>query len=138
VEFGINVQPSLPGPQARDSRAEAPICDHLSEGRFEFGTGCCAGWWEMGLFNIDPSETEATWDEVDEVIVESEKMWETQAYHHDGPASSTPGRNVVPKPHGGGRTHPPMWMAAGNAPTCVKAARLGLRVLGFNLGSVRS
>ena len=49
-------------------------------------------------------------------------MWETWDYSHDGPAFTTPVRNVLPKPYGGGQTHPPMWVAAGNLPTYAKAA----------------
>ncbi len=63
-------------------------------------------------------------------------MWETEQYSHDGESFSTPSRNILPKPWGGGRTHPPMWVAAGNPPTYEKAARHGLGVLGFNVAAV--
>ena len=109
------------------------MCDHLSEGRFEFGCGRGAGSWEVGTFNLDTAETKAVWDEV---IWEFKKMWERQDYSHDGTAFSTPGRNILPKPYGGGRTHPPMWVAAGNMPTYEKAARHGLGVLGFTVGAI--
>ena len=108
------------------------MLDHLSEGRFEFGSGRGAGSHELGTFNVDPGDTKANWDEV---IWEFTKMWDSFAYSHDGPVFSTPPRNVVPKPYGGGRTHPPMWVAAGNPPTYEKAARHGLGVLGFNVAA---
>jgi len=82
-------------------------------------------WWWLAS-----CETKANWDEV---IWEFTKMWDSFEYSHDGAAFSTPPRNVVPKPYGGGRTHPPMLVAAGNPPTYEKAARHGLGVLGFNL-----
>jgi alkanesulfonate monooxygenase SsuD/methylene tetrahydromethanopterin reductase-like flavin-dependent oxidoreductase (luciferase family) len=112
----------------------AAMCDHLSEGRFEFGTGRGAGSWEVGTFGLKTSETKEIWDEV---IWEFKKMWETPFYSHTGKAFSTPERNILPKPYGGGRTHPPMWVAAGNVPTYEKAARHGLGVLGFTVGAVQ-
>ena len=111
----------------------AAMLDHLSEGRFEFGTGRGAGSWEIGTFNLVPSETKAIYDEV---VPEFVKMWESTEYSHDGPAFSMPPRNVLPKPYGGGLSHPAMWVAAGNPPTYEKAARLGLGVLGFNHSAV--
>ena len=111
----------------------AAMCDLLSRGRFEFGCGRGAGSWEVGTFNLDTGETKAVWDEV---IWEFKKMWESQDYSHDGTAFSTPGRNILPKPLGGGRSHPPMWVAAGNVPTYEKAARHGLGVLGFTVGAI--
>jgi alkanesulfonate monooxygenase SsuD/methylene tetrahydromethanopterin reductase-like flavin-dependent oxidoreductase (luciferase family) len=109
------------------------MCDHLSKGRFEFGCGRGAGSWEVGTFNVKTSETKEVWDEV---IWEFKKMWETPFYSHEGKAFSTPERNVLPKPYGGGKTHPPMWVAAGNTGTYEKAARHGLGVLGFGVGAI--
>jgi alkanesulfonate monooxygenase SsuD/methylene tetrahydromethanopterin reductase-like flavin-dependent oxidoreductase (luciferase family) len=106
------------------------MLDHLSEGRFEFGTGRGAGSWEVGTFNLKTSETKEVWDEV---IWEFKKMWESRDYSFDGKFFQVPGRNILPKPYGGGQTHPPMWVAAGNPPTYEKAARHGLGVLGFNV-----
>ena len=49
-----------------------------------------------------------------------------------------PGRegafNVLPKPYA--HTHPALWVAAGNPGTYERAARNGLGLLGFNIGSV--
>jgi alkanesulfonate monooxygenase SsuD/methylene tetrahydromethanopterin reductase-like flavin-dependent oxidoreductase (luciferase family) len=109
------------------------MCDHLSKGRFEFGCGRGAGSWEVGTFNLKTSETKEVWDEV---IWEFKKMWESRFYSHEGKAFSTPERNILPKPYGGGSSHPPMWVAAGNLPTYEKAARHGLGVLGFTVGAI--
>jgi alkanesulfonate monooxygenase SsuD/methylene tetrahydromethanopterin reductase-like flavin-dependent oxidoreductase (luciferase family) len=106
------------------------MLDLLSSGRFEFGTGRGAGSWEVGTFNLKTSETKEVWDEV---IWEFKKMWESREYSFDGRFFQTPPRNILPKPYGGGKTHPPMWVAAGNPPTFEKAARHGLGVLGFNV-----
>lgn len=111
----------------------AAMCDHLSRGRFEFGCGRGAGSWEVGTFNLTNDVTAAVWDEV---IWEFKKMWESQEYSHDGAAFSVPPRNILPKPYGGGRTHPPMWVAAGSTSTYEKAARHGLGVLGFTVGGI--
>jgi len=102
----------------------------LSSGRFEFGTGRGAGSWEVGTFNLETSQTKEVWDEV---IWEFKKMWESREYSFDGKFFQTPPRNILPKPYGGGTTHPPMWVAAGNPPTFEKAARHGMGVLGFNV-----
>ena len=110
------------------------MCDLLSRGRFEFGCGRGAGSWEVGTFNLVTSETKEIWDEV---IWEFKKMWGTEFYSHEGKSFSTPSRNILPKPYGGGGTHPPMWVAAGNTPTYEKAARHGLGVLGFTIGAVQ-
>jgi len=114
------------------------MIDHLSHGRFEFGTGRGAGSWELGAFGLDPSETKEIWEEV---IWEFKKMWESDdprmgsgtPYSHDGAAFTTPPRNVLPKPYGGGKTHPPIWTAVANIPTFQKAASHGIGVLGFGL-----
>ena len=94
------------------------MLDHLTEGRFEFGTGRGAGSHEVATFNIhDTSSTKAEWDEV---IREIPRMWETEEYTFQGDHFSvdTP-HNILPKPYGG--VHPPMWVACGNPPTFDKA-----------------
>jgi alkanesulfonate monooxygenase SsuD/methylene tetrahydromethanopterin reductase-like flavin-dependent oxidoreductase (luciferase family) len=109
------------------------MCDHLSEGRFEFGTGRGAGSWEVGTFNLTNDITKSRWDEV---IWEFARMWDSVDYSHDGTHFTTPPRNILPKPYGGGRTHPAMWVAAGNPATYEKAALHGLGVLGFNMSAI--
>ena len=63
-------------------------------------------------------------------------MWESPAYSFEGKSFSVPERNILPKPLGGGGSHPPMWVAAGNVGTYEKAARHGLGVLGFTIGAI--
>jgi alkanesulfonate monooxygenase SsuD/methylene tetrahydromethanopterin reductase-like flavin-dependent oxidoreductase (luciferase family) len=134
IHIGSGIWPLNPVTNHPVRLAErAAMCDHLSEGRFEMGTGRGAGSWEVGTFNLKTSETKAVWDEV---IPEFVKMWSETSYSHDGPSFSTPPRNILPKPYGGGQTHPPLWMAAGNIPTYEKAALHGVGVLGFTVGGI--
>ena len=110
---------------------KAAMLDHLSQGRFEFGTGRGAGSREvLGLGLPDTSVTKAIWAEV---IREFPKMWTQDSYSHDGTWFSMPERNVLPKPYK--KPHPAMWYAAGNPPSYAMAARMGLGVLGFSVGS---
>src|SRR5215218_8258181 len=105
------------------------MLDHLSDGRFEFGTGRGAGSHEVATFNIhDTSSTRAEWDEV---VWELPKMWERKDYTFQGEhfAMDKP-HNVLPKPYGVG--HPPIWVACGSPQTFGKAGSLGIGALGFN------
>ena len=115
------------------------MLDHMSEGRFEFGTGRGAGTREVTGFDIESTEaTRSIWDEV---IREIPKMWRDEEYAYEGtsfriphPAPGIPTRDILPKPWK--KPHPPMWVAAGNPPTFEKAARLGLGVLAFTTRSI--
>ncbi|HEX5613687.1 MAG TPA: LLM class flavin-dependent oxidoreductase [Acidimicrobiia bacterium] len=107
------------------------MLDHLSNGRFEFGTGRGSSTTEQRGFGIDdPAETREWYDET---IGEFVKMWAPGDYAHDGARWSMPTRTVLPKPWS--KPHPPMWVAAGSPSTYERAAQLGLGVLGFNVGS---
>jgi len=130
VGSGIfNITPPVNQP-ARVAERVAML-DHLSNGRFEFGTGRGSSTTEQGGFGItDPDLTKAMYDEV---IVEFRKMWNQTSYAHDGTHFSMPTRNVLPKPWV--KPHPPMWVAAGNPGTFEKAARMGLGVLCFTAGN---
>lgn len=107
--------------------------DHLSGGRFEFGTGRGAGTHEILGFlpgMRDLTHTREIWEDV---IGEFKKMWLQDTYEgYDGAYWSLPPRKVLPKPWGGG--HPAMWYAAGNTSSYEMAARKGLGVLGFSVG----
>ena len=107
----------------------AAMMDHLSEGRFEFGTGRGAGSHEVRTFNgTELTETKAMWDEV---IREIPRMWEQKDYEHHGKAFSVPTpHNILPKPYGEG--HPPMWVACGNPATYAKAGAMGLGAIAVN------
>ena len=134
----FNLNPQVNHPVRIAERAA--MLDHLTDGRFELGTGRGAGSREVTGFDIaGTDQTKAPWDEV---IRELPKMWRDTEYQHDGPAfrvpypnPAMPTRNVLPKPWK--KPHPPLWVAAGNPPTYEKAARLGLGVLGFNVAAVR-
>jgi alkanesulfonate monooxygenase SsuD/methylene tetrahydromethanopterin reductase-like flavin-dependent oxidoreductase (luciferase family) len=125
----INVTPPVNHP-ARIAERVAMI-DHLSGGRFDFGTGRGSSTTEQAGFGItDPDLTKAMFDEV---MPEFRKMWAQDSYHFDGQFFSMPERNVLPKPYV--KPHPPMWVAAGNPDTFEKAGRLGLGVLCFTGGA---
>jgi alkanesulfonate monooxygenase SsuD/methylene tetrahydromethanopterin reductase-like flavin-dependent oxidoreductase (luciferase family) len=134
--FNLNPQVNHPVRVAE----RAAMLDHLSDGRFELGTGRGAGSREVTGFDISGTDvTKAVWDEV---IRELPKMWASTGYRHEGPAFRTPypnekmpDRNVLPKPWH--QPHPPLWVACGNPPTYEKAARMGLGALGFNVAAVK-
>jgi alkanesulfonate monooxygenase SsuD/methylene tetrahydromethanopterin reductase-like flavin-dependent oxidoreductase (luciferase family) len=127
----FNLSPRVNHPVRNAER----VCmlDHLSEGRFEFGTGRGAGSHEVATFNIhDTSSTRAEWDEV---VWELPRMWERKDYTFRGDhfAVDTP-HNVLPKPYGPG--HPPIWVACGSPSTFGKAGALGIGALGFNFSPI--
>src|SRR5919199_938162 len=58
------------------------MLDHLSGGRFEFGTGRGAGSREVTGFDIPSTDvTKVVWDEV---IRELPRMWREIGYSHEG------------------------------------------------------
>ncbi len=107
--------------------------DHLTNRRFEFGTGRGAGSHEVATFNIH--DKESTRAEYDEVIRELLRMWEQKDYTFAGEhfAMEVP-HNVLPKPFAPG--HPPFWLAVGSPPTWRKAGELGQGALGFTFSSI--
>src|SRR5438477_2167489 len=83
-----NVTPPVNHP-ARVAERVAML-DHLSEGRFEFGTGRGSSSIEQRGFGIeDPDETKAMFDEV---IGEFRRMWRETDYSHQGRYFSMPTR----------------------------------------------
>lgn len=133
VHLGAAIMNPLPAVNHPARTAErVALLDHLTEGRFEFGTGRGAGTYELGTFNI--ADNKITKDMWDEVIPEFLKIWSSDEYQFQGKYFDMPERNIVPKPWN--KSHPAMWVAAGNPPTYEKAARLGLGVLGFFIGSI--
>ena len=125
----INITPPVNHP-ARVAERVAML-DHLSEGRFEFGTGRGSSTTEQAGFGID--DPEITKDMFDEAIAEFTKMWRPGTYEFDGRFFSMPERNILPKPYV--KPHPPLWVAAGNPGTFEKAGKMGLGVLCFTGGS---
>jgi alkanesulfonate monooxygenase SsuD/methylene tetrahydromethanopterin reductase-like flavin-dependent oxidoreductase (luciferase family) len=122
-----NITPPVNHP-ARVAERVAML-DHLSEGRFEFGTGRGSSSTEVLGFGIaDTDTTRAMWDEA---MREIPRMWRETSYSHQGTFFSMPPRNVLPKPYT--RPHPPLWVACGSPATFEKAGRLGLGALCFSL-----
>jgi alkanesulfonate monooxygenase SsuD/methylene tetrahydromethanopterin reductase-like flavin-dependent oxidoreductase (luciferase family) len=129
----FNITPPVNHP-ARVAERVAML-DHLSEGRFEFGMGRGSSTTEQRGFGIP--EPDLTKEMFDEVIGEFRKMWRAEEYAgFEGKYFSMPPRNVLPKPYSA--PHPPMWVAAGNPSTFQKAARMGVGVLCFTMGTVDS
>jgi alkanesulfonate monooxygenase SsuD/methylene tetrahydromethanopterin reductase-like flavin-dependent oxidoreductase (luciferase family) len=127
----FNLSPRVNHPIRNAERAA--LLDHLSEGRFEFGTGRGAGSHELSAFMVkDPDSTRAEWDEVSREIP---RMWEVKDYTFLGDhfTVDTP-HNVLPKPYGTG--HPAIWLACGNPATFAKAGRNGIGALGFTFAPV--
>ncbi|HET6812258.1 MAG TPA: LLM class flavin-dependent oxidoreductase [Acidimicrobiales bacterium] len=113
------------------------MLDHLSGGRFEFGTGRGAGSHEiLGFLHRDGiTDTSATREMWEETIGEFSKMWLQDEYQgFEGKWWSLPPRKILPKPWK--KPHPAMWYAAGNTSSYAMAARKGLGVLGFSVGSI--
>ncbi len=114
---------------------KAAMLDHLTRGRFEFGTGRGAGSHEIlgflpGIGDMD--HTKEIWEET---VAEFPRMWLQDTYQgFQGKHWSLPPRKVLPKPYGG--SHPAMWYAAGSPSSYAMAARKGLGVLGFSVQKV--
>jgi alkanesulfonate monooxygenase SsuD/methylene tetrahydromethanopterin reductase-like flavin-dependent oxidoreductase (luciferase family) len=111
------------------------MLDHLSEGRFEFGSGRGAGSHEILGFMpgvTDMNHTKELWEET---IAEFPKMWLQDEYvGFKGRHWELPPRKVLPKPYG--KSHPAMWYAAGSPSSYAMAGKKGLGVLGFSVQKV--
>jgi alkanesulfonate monooxygenase SsuD/methylene tetrahydromethanopterin reductase-like flavin-dependent oxidoreductase (luciferase family) len=111
------------------------MLDHLSNGRFEFGTGRGAGSLEILGFLPGMKDLSGTREIWEDVIGEFSKMWLQDTYEgYDGKFWSLPPRKILPKPYG--KLHPAMWYAAGNTSSYEMAAQKGLGVLGFSVQSI--
>jgi alkanesulfonate monooxygenase SsuD/methylene tetrahydromethanopterin reductase-like flavin-dependent oxidoreductase (luciferase family) len=107
------------------------MLDHLSDGRFEFGTGRGSSSTEVYGFGIESMDR--TRELYDEALPQIVRMWAEDDYSYEGDSFSMPTRRVLPKPYTD--PHPPIWVAAGSPGTFEKAARLGIGVLCFTLGT---
>jgi alkanesulfonate monooxygenase SsuD/methylene tetrahydromethanopterin reductase-like flavin-dependent oxidoreductase (luciferase family) len=127
----FNISPRVNHPVR--TAEKVAMLDHVSDRRFEFGTGRGAGSHEVATFNIhDPASTKA---EYYEVLPEIVRMWEQKDYTFQGQHFSvdTP-HNILPKPNGQG--HPPIWRAVGSPTTWADAGDLGIGALGFTFSSI--
>ena len=125
----FNITPPVNHP-ARIAERVAML-DHLSEGRFEFGTGRGSSTTEQAGFGI--TDPELTREMVAETLPQIVRMWKDEEYSYDGRFFSMPPRNVLPKPYSD--PHPPIWMAAGSPGTFDLAAELGVGVLCFGFST---
>ena len=108
----FNISPRANHP-ARVAEKVATL-DHLTNRRFEFGTGRGAGSHEVATFDI--ADKESTRAEYDEVIREIDRMWEQKDYtFHGEHFSMDVPHNVLPKPYGPG--HRPFWLTVGSPPS---------------------
>jgi alkanesulfonate monooxygenase SsuD/methylene tetrahydromethanopterin reductase-like flavin-dependent oxidoreductase (luciferase family) len=125
----FNITPPVNHP-ARIAERVAML-DHLSEGRFEFGTGRGSSTTEQRGFGIEDSDL--TREMVAETLPQIVRMWKDEDYSYDGRFFSMPTRNVLPKPYS--KPHPAIWMAAGSPSTFDLAAELGVGVLCFGFST---
>jgi alkanesulfonate monooxygenase SsuD/methylene tetrahydromethanopterin reductase-like flavin-dependent oxidoreductase (luciferase family) len=125
----FNITPPVNHP-ARIAERVAML-DHLSEGRFEFGTGRGSSTTEQRGFGIE--DPDITREMVAEVLPQLVRMWKDEDYSFDGKFFSMPTRNVLPKPYS--KPHPPIWMAAGSPSTFDLAAELGVGILCFGFST---
>ena len=122
----INLSPPVNQPTRNAERVA--MLDHVTGGRFEFGTGRGAGEHEMQTFDLHTSETKEMWNEVAPEIV---RMWEQRDYQFEGQFFRVPSpHNILPKPYGVG--HPPIWVGCGNPATFTTAGELGIGAIAFN------
>ncbi len=124
----FNITPAVNKPQR--VAENVALLDHLTNNRFEFGTGRGSSTTEVYGFDIaDINETKEMWRET---IREIPKMWKDAPYSYEGKYFRMPERKVFPKPHG--PLHPAMWVAGGSPGTFTEAGELGLGVFCFALG----
>jgi alkanesulfonate monooxygenase SsuD/methylene tetrahydromethanopterin reductase-like flavin-dependent oxidoreductase (luciferase family) len=125
----FNITPKVNHP-ARVAETAA-LLDHVTQRRFEFGTGRGSSTTEVFGFDIDSLDnTTPMWDEA---IREIPKMWKEGRYAYEGEWFRMPAREVLPKPMG--LSHPPIWVAAGSPPTFAKAGRMGIGAFCFTHGT---
>jgi alkanesulfonate monooxygenase SsuD/methylene tetrahydromethanopterin reductase-like flavin-dependent oxidoreductase (luciferase family) len=127
----FNLSPRACHPVRNAERAA--MLDHLTEGRFEMGTGRGAGSHEVGTFNIhDTSSTRSEWDEV---VWEIPRMWAQLDYTFQGKhfALDVP-HNILPKAV---RLVAPAHLGRVRQPTDLReGGRHGIGALGFNFSTI--
>ncbi len=124
----FNITPAVNKPQR--IAENVALLDHLTNNRFEFGTGRGSSSTEVLGFDIESVDvTKEMWRET---IREIPKMWKDTVYSYDGKYFRMPERKVFPKPYG--PLHPAMWVAGGSPGTFTEAGELGLGVFCFAIG----
>ncbi len=128
----MNLAPKVNQPTRNAERVA--MLDHVTQGRYEWGTGRGAGEHEMQTFDLHTSETKEMWDEAAPEIL---RMFEQRDYSFEGEFFRVPGpHNILPKPYGIG--HPPVWVGCGNPGTFTKAGELGIGAIAFNFEPVHN
>jgi len=138
IHIGSGIYNPLPQVNHPAKVAErVAMLDHLSNGRFEFGTGRGAGSHEILGFLPGMTDLTGTREIWEDVIGEFPKMWMQDTYEgYEGKFWSLPPRKILPKPYV--KPHPPMWYAAGNTQSWEMAGRKGLGILGFSVGELET
>jgi alkanesulfonate monooxygenase SsuD/methylene tetrahydromethanopterin reductase-like flavin-dependent oxidoreductase (luciferase family) len=138
IHIGSGIYNPLPQVNHPAKVAErVAMLDHLSNGRFEFGTGRGAGSHEILGFLPGMEDLTGTREIWEDVIGEFPKMWMQDEYQgYEGKFWSLPPRKILPKPYL--KPHPPMWYAAGNVQSWEMAGRKGLGILGFSVGELET
>ena len=133
IHIGSGIMNPLPQVNHPAKVAErVAMLDHLSNGRFEFGTGRGAGSHEILGFLPGMTDLTGTREIWEDVIAEFPKMWLQEEYEgYQGKFWSLPPRKILPKPYV--KPHPAMWYAAGNSSSWEMAALKGLGILGFSV-----
>ena len=115
------------------------MLDHLSDGRFEFGTGRGAGSHEIlgflpGMEDLSPAHARDLGGRHRRVRqdVAARGVRGLRGQVLVAAAAQDPAQAVRQGPH------PAMWYAAGNTSSYEMAARKGLGVLGFSVGDLAS
>ena len=122
----MNLSPPVNQPTRNAERVA--MLDHVTQGRYEWGTGRGAGEHEMQTFDLHTSETKEMWNEVAPEIL---RMFEQRDYSFEGEFFRVPSpHNILPKPYGTG--HPPIWVGCGNPGTFTQAGELGIGAIAFN------
>jgi alkanesulfonate monooxygenase SsuD/methylene tetrahydromethanopterin reductase-like flavin-dependent oxidoreductase (luciferase family) len=104
---------------------QAATLDLASGGRLDLGIGKGYRHSEFAGFQIPQEEAEARFEEAVEVMTRS---WLTRSrFSHRGRFWSF--EDIVVEPPPAQRPHPPLWVAAGNAESIIRAARNGFNLM---------
>src|SRR5499433_3861554 len=104
---------------------QAATLDLISGGRFDFGIGKGYRHSEFHGFQIAPEEAEARFEEALALMI---RAWTTrERFSHRGRFWHV--EDVVVEPPPAQLPHPPLWVAAGSAPSIRRAAARGFNLI---------
>lgn len=105
--------------------AEAALCDHLTQGRLEFGIARGSYQYEFDRMNPGVQQREGV-GFLKELVPAVQKLWQGD-YAHEGEHWNFPRTAAVPKPvHASG---PPIWVAARDPGTFDWAVAIGANIM---------